>query len=290
MVFTREGIIHEKANPALYSSNGIEAVNSVSLVRDRIRRDKEGRISSPANSWVCRIGSQYHLLPRGKKTQDVTTANSFKMTNAQVFKVGDPLVLLEPHTTLNLSTATVGSTVSLTVEGIKDTYTLIAGTMTIKEQVVAFINQSPRLSGMVYALSGTGTSTVVHLFAKGMKSYLISTTGMTAADAVLVPVRPIGTISALGSEGDDYSLVTIVPSTETNKILVTDIPLGATVDARIYQEIMGLFNDSLNFDRMSQCLVAPISGAAGMNVFALSHFDETLRQMFPKINFIDNRS
>jgi hypothetical protein len=290
MVFTREGIIHEKANPALYSSNGVQAVDSVSLTRDRLRRDKEGKLTTPSNSWVCRIKNEYHLLPRGKKTADVSVANSFKMTNTQVLKVGDPLVLLEPHTTLNVTGLAVGGIATLTVEGVKDSYTVVAGTLTINAQVAKFINDSPRLGAKVSAIAAPNNPNFVHLFAKGMKPYLVSATGMVAADTALVPARPVGTIASLQTEGNDYNMVTIVPSTEVGAIASVDIPLGATIDAPVYNEIVGLFNDSLCFEQMTQYLVAPINGAVGMNVFALAHFDESLRQMFPKITFVDNRS
>ena len=288
MVFTREGIVYNKANPALYASNGVQTVHSVSLKRDRIRRNKMGRQVSPPNSWVCRVGGEYHLLPRGRKTSGSSEANSFSMTNTEMFQRGDRLTLLEPHTTLDTSALVAGTEVSVTVESTTDTFN-IDGTSGIdfKTQVVNFINTSPVLSSRVYAIASP-TADTVNLFAKGQYLYTVSATGVSAGDSMLVSRRPIGTVDRLGTEKDDYYLVTVTPDSDAEKAIATaDIPDGAVIDCPIYHEIMGLFNDQIDFERTSEVLVAPVHGAVGMNVFALSHFDETLRKDFPKITFVN---
>ena len=288
MVFTREGIIYNKANPALYASNGVQATHSVSLKRDRIRRNKMGRQVSPPNSWVCRVGEEYHLLPRGRKTSGSSEANSFSMTNTEMFQRGDLLTLLEPHTTLDTAGLADGSNVSLTVESTTDSFTVDgASGVDFKTQVVNFINFSTVLSNKVYAIASP-TADSVSLFAKGQYLYTVEATGVTTTDAMLVPKRPIGRIDRLGTEKDDYYQVTVRPIRSfPGAIATTDIPDGAVIDCPIYHEIMGLFNDQIDFERTSEVLVAPIHGAVGMNVFALSHFDETLRKDFPKITFVN---
>lgn len=288
MVFTREGLIYEKANPALYSSNGVQAVNSVSLLRDRLRRDAEGKLTTPANSWVCRINNDYHLLPRGKKTLSSAVANSFEMTNTQLLKVDDPLTLLQPHTTLNASALVVGTAVTITLEGVTVSYTVAAGSITPANQIVNLINTSAVLSSKIYALVAASAPTTIHVFAKKDIAYTIATTGVAAANTVLVKARPIGTVAALSSDASTYKLVTVTPSAAAGAIATTAIPDKAVIDAPIYHEIVGLFNSSISFEDRTQQLVAPVHGANGMNVFALSHFDDCLREMFPKITFIEN--
>lgn len=282
--------MYEKANPALYSSNGVQSVNSVSLVRDRLRRDKDGKLATPANSWVCRIGSDYHLLPRGKKTAGSSIANTLEMTNAQLLKTGDPLTLLEPHTTLSTAGLAAGAVVTLTVEGVGTSYTIATGAVSVKNQVADFINNSSILGSKIYAIVADTAPDLVHIFAKGMKPYTISSSGAVVADSILVAARPIGTVLLLSTQANNYDFVTVTPSTAPNAIAVADVPNKAVIDAPVYNEIVGLFNDVLSFEQASQYLIAPIHGAAGMNVFALSHFDECLRQMFPKITFVENRN
>lgn len=288
MVFTREGIVYNRANPALYASNGVQTVHSVSLKRDRIRRDATGKQITPANSWVCRISDDYHLLPRGRKTGSSDVANSFEMSNTQLFKRGDRLTLLEPHAGLTASGLEGGTEVSITVETYSDTFTVDMSSGTeAKQQVVNFVNTSPVLSNKVYAIASSSGDTI-SLFAKGQNLYTLEATGVTANDSMFVARRPIGEVDRLGSESDDYSLVTVTPSSDSNAIAPGDVPNGAVIDCPIYHEIMGLFNDSLDMERVSEVLVAPVHGAVGMNVFALSHFDESLRQDFPKITFVND--
>lgn len=286
MVFTREGVIYNKDKPVFYSEKNITATESVSVQASRVRRNSQGRQVSPAHTWICRIDDNYHFLPRGKKTASSTVADSLELSNSELFQVGDILTLLEPHTTLDTSALTDGTAVSLTIENVTDSFTIDTSLGTTNEaQVTNFINNSPRLKRFVTAIAGDSGASVVHIFAKGQKLYLISGTGVTVADAALVPARPIGTISQLRSTKADYNLVTLTPSGDGNAIAVDDVPSGAVIDAPVYQEVMGLFPSSFDWENISAYLMAPTISADGVNIWALSHYDESLAQMFPKIYF-----
>ena len=287
MVFSREGIVYNRANPALYASNYVQTAHSVSLKRDRIRRNATGRQVTPANSWVCRVGDEYHLLPRGRKKGNSSENNAFELSNTEVFVRGDKLTLLEPHTTLNAFELNSGDEVSVTIESRTDSFNIDGDAgIEYRQQVVNFINASPVLSSQVYALPSSGTN-IIHLFAKGQNSYTVEATGVFAADPMLIARRPIGEIDRLGTDKDNYSLVNINPSSDSSAIAPNRVPIGAVIDCPIYHEIMGLFNDVVDFERTTEVLVAPVHGAVGMNVFALSHFDESIRQDFPKITFVN---
>jgi hypothetical protein len=202
--------------------------------------------------------------------------------------VGDPLTLGEPHTTLDTSALVNGSVVTLTVEGVTISGTINTALAASKEaQVVSMINNSAKISRLVYAIAGNNAAEVIHLFAKGQKLYTVSGTGVVVGDSALVPMREIGVIAQLGVEASDFNMVTVNPSVDTDAIAIADVPDMAVIDSPIYQEVIGLFNDSIDFENITQYSVAPINGAAGMNVFALSHFDESLKEMFPKITFND---
>ena len=288
MVFTRHGLTYEKSEPAVQTPNGKENPESVNLVKSRLRRNKYGKLVTPANSWIVRIGTEHHLLPRTKVSELSTVADTVGLANSEIFNIGDSLILHQPHTVLDITGVAGGTAITLAVDTYGDSLTLDAVSGVLPGvQIVEFINNSPILSQKIYALEGPTGSDTVHIFSNNFNSFAITGTGLVVQDAQMVGHRPIGDILTVGTDQNPatYDLVTITPSTDPLAIAATDLPLGAVIDVPIYHEMMGLFDVSLNMEYVNQINIAPVKGTCGMYIPFLSHYDETLKIDFPKINF-----
>jgi hypothetical protein len=283
MIWSRnEPFVREK--PIVAFVDGVETPHSVMLSNSRVAFNEEGKKTVPEGIFICRIGSEFHCLPRAKATAAFsTTSNAGSIDLSRLFTAGDVLTVIEGHQVVTFSgTWNANSVIEITLPtGAKKSLTLGAGTGVVSLPTVAlilanYINSDPVASGFMFA-SPMGNSTYIY-----NKHEL-------APPEIALSTNNGGTLT-VDSKGSFSMIGTILKvDTSTGSVMLTEnsqvnVPVGAHVGV-VVDEVYGVYPHAMDLTNKPKFAVAPVSGAHGIYEGALPYFDNDLRRRFPKILF-----
>ena len=269
MVFTRHEPGFSRQDPALYHGEGL-FVESYGVSGSRIRPNKQKKMWMPANLFVCRMGSDYHFLPRANITERID-ATTWKVEPFQVLKPGDTLTFVEPHLSLTIDALAQDATVDITVGGRTDTFTFAgtAGTTTADAaaEIADFINnKAAKLMKIVRAVA---SENVVHLFAKdGYTTYDVATAGGTIVasnSGTMVASKPFGQILTFDEDTPEQLTLAAAATNES--------PVGGKVGVEGISEIIGIHTHATTWEGIDIMTLGITSSGSRVNLWALPYWD-----------------
>lgn len=274
---------------AAIGSAYFNAVKSAVISASTLSLNEYGVKAVEANLFVAKVNGVERFLPRDVAQGAVTTGETdIEVTMPELFVVGDVLYHLEPTALITLTGAWVpGDTLNIEFSepslglGVSYVHTQVGADLAaLDDELATALNTNSALKDYArFEVTGAGEITV---YSKGL-SPAISVTATTAGsgDAAVTnqfdasPVM-IGTIASI-----DYANKTV--RLAANSAIA--IPESARIGT-LTEDIYGLYNHSIDFTDKPQCYVKAIDRADRVYILALPYYDQQLKALFPRMNFV----
>jgi hypothetical protein len=225
---------YQSGPPIAARGEGIRVPNSVTVLRNRLSPNREGRWEIPSHLFLAVLRDGVPgFLPESTVEKPFTETKGF-LRLEQVFVKGDELYLVEPHIRLEFAGVEKGATIQFELSGYSASYTWQATFGASPQRLVmdlkAFIDKDPYLSKR---FSVVLHDTVMYLFAKDpTKQYnlMVMPSMGTATKTPTMGMNPlarVGEITAIDRSGE-ITLAEPVPF---------PIPVGANVGCPVQQVI-----------------------------------------------------
>ena len=226
MVYTKFDTYSEDVAPVLATAEGLRSPRGIELDPAYFTANANGNKFVKPGYFVSQIPGSVkgRVLPRTLSTGSTSTSQTaVSVKDAGIFVVGDVLSILAPSGRVTLTSAStgwaVGDTVTATINGVANVYTVVAGDVggslaatdtNVAAKLAALINASTQLYGKVYAVATAG---VVLIFALDLASLYTLTAADTATNgtatasaSALAAGASIGTIASINTSTDVITL------------------------------------------------------------------------------------
>lgn len=283
MIWSRgEPYVKEKAIVAFVDGN--ETPFSIMLSNSRISFTQDGKKTVPEGIFICRIGSEFHCLPRTNTTGAFsTTTSTGSISLPRLFVSGDILTVIEGHQICTFSGSwTASSTIEITLPtGAIKTLTLGAGSgavslPTVALTVASYINNDPVVSGFMSAKTMGASVFIYNKQELSPPTIAIQTSGSGVASVdVKGSFTVIGTI--LKVEPTTGAVILTAPSQ-------VNVPIGAHIGV-IVDEVFGVYPHAMDLTDKPRYAIAPIAGSHGVYENALPYIDSDLKRKCHQIRF-----
>lgn len=257
---------------------------SLTLTRDRIRPNKDGKRTIGGGHFVADLDGQTVLLPRAE-IKEVVDATHIKLSTWQLFKENDILSVVEPYASITVGSLAINATVAITANNTSDTFTFVGSwgnTPTdAAREMATFINTSALISRFLRAVAA---GQMVHVFARD---------GITPYTVAAVPSAGTVTVSPNGAPMlTNYAYATIQMFDPDDPELITlgapapGLPVGARVGIPV-DRIYGLYPHAIDLQFRDREHIAPIHQGY-VYEGALPYFDQDIDRRLTGLHFIQS--
>lgn len=274
MTFSRQSPAYISDKQINAFVDGVETPHSVTVTKERILADENGKMAVEPGQFICQIGDKFHFLPRANVKK--TFENKKGIVHPwQMFKVGDKLTVVEPHIRLTVGALTQGSTTEINISGQSDVFTFKGLQGTTPEAAAAelamFVNNSPILCQLASAIA---EATTVHLYsADGITIHTVTILGTVItpmpADGKMIAHAPVGEIAAINPQVKGE--ITLVADPQT------PVPVGGHIGVPV-NDILGYIHHSTDWSNRDSMNLAPIAAAHGTYEKALPYVDGDIKR------------
>lgn len=283
MIWSRgEPYKREKAVVAFVDGN--ETPYSIMLSNSRVAFTEDGKKTVGEGTFICRIGSEFHCLPRANATGAFSTSSSTGSIDlSRLFIAGDVLTVIEGHQVCTFNGSwTASSTIQIILPtGATKSLTLGSGSGAVSLPTVAvilanYINNDPIVSGFMSAKTMGASVFIYNKKELAPPTIQLSTSGSSSISVdVKGSFTVIGTILKVDSI---TGLVTLVSPSQIN------VPVGAHVGV-IVDEVYGVYPHALDLTDKPKFAIAPIAGSHGIYENSLPYIDSDLKRKCHRIRF-----
>lgn len=275
---------HISDPPILAFADNVSTPYSITLLDDKVNLDASGKRTFPAGMIICKIGSEYRLLPRGTTAAAITASSttSFTVSPYQGFYAGDVLSSILPFTTVTAAgTYANTETATVTIDG-RATVSTFTGTPTLTQvaaQIATDINNNDAVNQLVTAVA---SAAIVYIFGSNgttLRTVTASETAtagtLTAGAAALVANAPVGTVQSVVQTTGNTGTITLTA------VAGTTLPIGTAVGVLV-DELYGIYPTSQDLTDLAEVCIAPIEEGKIWRG-SLPHWDGDLARRLPNL-------